>query len=84
MHAVVRTYSGQGAKELLDVLEKTKTDIERLIAALIDSLSRIANERALSTVGFVWRLSGGTYLQIERFQAHRLWRFLWAEVCFCG
>ena len=31
MHAVVRTYSGQGAKELLDVLEKNKITIERLI-----------------------------------------------------
>ena len=34
MHAVVRTYSGQGAKELLDVLEKNKTDIERLIRGI--------------------------------------------------
>jgi hypothetical protein len=31
MHAVVRTYSGQGAKELFDVLEKRKADVERLI-----------------------------------------------------
>jgi hypothetical protein len=31
MHAVVRTYSGKGAKELLDVLEKHKADVERLI-----------------------------------------------------
>lgn len=34
MHAVVRTYSGQGAKELLDVLEKNKADIERLIRGI--------------------------------------------------
>jgi hypothetical protein len=31
MHAVVRTYSGQGAKELLDVLDKNKVTIQRLI-----------------------------------------------------
>ena len=32
MHAVVRTYSGQCAKELLDVLlKKNKTPIEQLI-----------------------------------------------------
>jgi hypothetical protein len=34
----------------------------------------VANEPALSTIGHLWRLSGGTYLQIERFQTHRLWR----------
>ena len=28
MYAVVRTYSGKGAKELFDVLEKRKTDVE--------------------------------------------------------
>ena len=31
MHAVVRTYSGNRAKELFDVLEKRKTDVESLI-----------------------------------------------------
>ena len=31
MHAVVRTYSGKGAKELLDVLEKNRGEVERLI-----------------------------------------------------
>ncbi len=34
MHAVVRTYSGQGAKELLDVLEHNKADVEQLIRAI--------------------------------------------------
>ena len=34
MHAVVRAYSGHGAKELLDVLEKNKTAIERLIRGI--------------------------------------------------
>jgi hypothetical protein len=34
MHAVVRTYSGKGAKELLDVLEKNKSEVERLIRAV--------------------------------------------------
>ena len=31
MHAVVRTYSGKGAKELFDVLEKRKTEVESLM-----------------------------------------------------
>ena len=31
MHAVMRTYSGPGAKELFDLLEKKKTDVEQLI-----------------------------------------------------
>jgi hypothetical protein len=31
MHAVVRTYSGQGAKELFDLLEQRKGEVENLI-----------------------------------------------------
>lgn len=31
MHAVVRTYSGAGAKELFDVLEERKADVEALL-----------------------------------------------------
>jgi len=31
MHAVVRTYSGKGAKELFDALEKRKSDVESLM-----------------------------------------------------
>jgi hypothetical protein len=31
MHAVVRTYSGSGAKKLLDLLEERKQEIEALI-----------------------------------------------------
>ena len=31
MYAVVRTYSGKGAKELFDVLEKRKTEVEGVI-----------------------------------------------------
>jgi hypothetical protein len=34
MHAVTRSYSGKGAKELIDVLEKNKTDIEKLIKSI--------------------------------------------------
>ena len=34
MHAVVRTYSGQGAKELFDLLGQRKGDVERLIRAV--------------------------------------------------
>ncbi len=31
MHAVVRTYTGQGAKELFDLLEQRKAEVESLI-----------------------------------------------------
>ena len=31
MHAVVRTYSGKGAKELIDLIEKNKPEAERLL-----------------------------------------------------
>ena len=34
MHAVVRTYSGKGAKELVDVLETRKADVEKLIRSV--------------------------------------------------
>ena len=34
MHAIVRTYSGKGAKELFDVLEKRKMDVESLIRSV--------------------------------------------------
>lgn len=34
MHAVVRTYAGQGAKELFDLLEKRKSDVENLIRSV--------------------------------------------------
>jgi hypothetical protein len=34
MYAVVRTYSGKGAKELFDVLEKHKADAEKLIRSV--------------------------------------------------
>ena len=31
MHAVIRTYSGKGAKELFDVLEHHKADVETVM-----------------------------------------------------
>jgi hypothetical protein len=34
MHAVVRTYSGKGAKELFDVLEKQKAEVEKLMRSV--------------------------------------------------
>ena len=34
MQAVVRTYSGKGAKELFDVLEKHKADAEKLMRSV--------------------------------------------------
>ncbi len=33
-HAVVRTYSGQGAKELFDLLEQRKAEVESLIRSV--------------------------------------------------
>ena len=34
METVVRTYSGKGAEELVDVLEKHKTDVEHLMRSV--------------------------------------------------
>ena len=34
MHAVVRSYSGNGAKELMDALEKHKADVEKVIRSV--------------------------------------------------
>ena len=34
MHTVVRTYSGKGAKELFDVLEKHKADVEKVMRSV--------------------------------------------------
>ena len=34
MHAVLRTYSGKGAKELFDVIEKNKTDVEKVLRSV--------------------------------------------------
>jgi hypothetical protein len=39
MHAVVRTYTGKGAKELMDVLERNNAEVERLIRAVQGFLS---------------------------------------------
>jgi hypothetical protein len=34
MHAVIRTYSGTGAKELFDLLEKRKSDVDDLMRSI--------------------------------------------------
>jgi hypothetical protein len=34
MHGVIRNYSGHGAKELFDILEKNKAEVERLIRGI--------------------------------------------------
>jgi hypothetical protein len=34
MHAVLRTYSGKGAKELFDVIEKSKSDVEKVLRSV--------------------------------------------------
>lgn len=39
MHAVVRNYSGSGAKELFDLLEERKADVESAIGAVTGLVS---------------------------------------------
>ena len=34
MHAVLRTYSGKGAKELFEIIEKNKTDVEKVLRSV--------------------------------------------------
>ena len=34
MHTVLRTYSGKGAKELFDILEKHSKDVEKLLRSV--------------------------------------------------
>src|SRR5215475_2530668 len=34
MHAVLRSYSGKGARELFDVIEKNKTDVEKVLRSV--------------------------------------------------
>jgi hypothetical protein len=34
VHTVVRSYSGKGGKELFDVLEKNKTDVEKTLRSV--------------------------------------------------
>lgn len=34
MHAVLRTYTGSGAKDLFDILEKNKAEVEWLMRAI--------------------------------------------------
>ena len=34
MHAVMRSYSGKGAKELFDVIEKNKAEVEKVIRSV--------------------------------------------------
>jgi hypothetical protein len=34
MHAVSRSYSGQGAKELFDIIEQKKSEVEKLMRAV--------------------------------------------------
>ena len=46
MHAVTRNYSGKNAKELIDVLEKNKADIEKLIKSISSLLKNLASGKA--------------------------------------
>ena len=34
MHVVVRTYSGKGAKEAFDIIEKNKADVEKVLRSV--------------------------------------------------
>ena len=55
MHAVVRNYSGKGAKALIDLIEKNKVEEESLIrsvkgfGAILLSAPRAAGSRCPST-----------------------------------
>jgi heme-degrading monooxygenase HmoA len=56
MHAMIRSYSGKGAKELVDVIEKRKKDVEEILR----SVSGLVNYSMVRTKtgGFsvsVWR-----------------------------
>jgi hypothetical protein len=55
MHAVVRSYSGPGAKELFDVLEENKSEVQRLMRGVKGSISytlvRTADGGTSVTVG---------------------------------
>lgn len=42
MHAVVRTYSGSGAKELFDLLEARKDEVDSVIGAVAGFVSYTA------------------------------------------
>ena len=61
MHAVVRTYSGKGAKGLIDVIEKNQSEVERLIRAIegFVSYSLVRTTRGGFSVS-VYRDKGGT------------------------
>ena len=39
MHAVMRSYSGKGAKELFDVIEKNEAEVEKVILCVLKSSS---------------------------------------------
>jgi len=39
MHAVIRTFSGAGAKKLVDLLEGRKSEIESLIRPMVGGLT---------------------------------------------
>jgi hypothetical protein len=71
MHAVVRTYSGKGANELFDVLEKNKAEVEELmrpVSGLVtyslvrttsgDSRSLSARTKLAPTRAYEWRETG--------------------------
>ena len=42
MHAVIRTYSGSGAKELFDLLEARKDEVDRVIGTVAGFVSYTA------------------------------------------
>jgi hypothetical protein len=68
MHAVVRTYSGKGAKELMDVLEKSKADVERLIRS-VDGFVSFSLVRT-ATAAFQFRFFGISKELTKAFASH--------------
>ena len=56
MDAVVRTYSGKGAKELFDVLEKHKKDVATIVCMLFVSCF-VSGKRSRRQPAFRWLTS---------------------------
>ena len=59
MYAVVRTYSGSGAKELFDLLERRKAEVEAVIRTV----------PGLISYTLVWTELGGTAVTVCQDQA---------------
>lgn len=46
MHAVMRNYSGKGAKELFEILDKHKSDVEGIMRSIKGFVSYLAAQES--------------------------------------